>query len=144
MLKKSTTSKIKSLIYPMAFILIIVLSAVYKLVFRGNGILSVHAFKSGRNALITEVSSSGSIPEGADPSVTTASSSVLQTESVQLISVYICGEVNSPGIYKAPRGVLLNDIIGDAGGLTPEASVPGASGVFPADHRSRAERRDNS
>ena len=130
MLKKSTTSKIKSLIYPMAFILIIVLSAVYKLVFRGNGTLSVQAFKSGRNALITEVSSSGSVYEGTEPSAAIEASSASQTETVQLISVYICGEVNSPGIYKVPRGALLNDIIGDAGGLTSEASVDNINFVY--------------
>ena len=38
--------------------------------------------------------------------------------NVKTISVYICGEVVRPGIYSAPSGVLLNDIIEDAGGLT--------------------------
>ena len=34
-MKKSVATKIKKLIYPLAFILVIILSAVYKLVFKG-------------------------------------------------------------------------------------------------------------
>ena len=69
MVKKSTASKIKSLIYPLAFILIIILSALYKFVFKGNGDFSIKAFKSGKTASVSDVS-------GADNTVITGSDSV--------------------------------------------------------------------
>ncbi len=130
MLKKSTANKIKSLIYPLAFILIIILSAVYKLVFKGNGDLSIRAYKSGKTALINESSVNESTVPETVPSASTETSSEPSAVSVQMISVYICGEVNVPGIYEAPKGVLLNDIIEDAGGLTEKASVSNINLVY--------------
>ncbi|MCR4766882.1 MAG: helix-hairpin-helix domain-containing protein [Saccharofermentans sp.] len=133
MVKKSTASKIKSLIYPLAFILVIILSALYKFVFKGNGDFSIKAFKSGKTASVSDVS-------GADNTVITGSDSVnvsytdetysTVTETFQMISVYICGEVKEPGIYEVPKGALLNDIIEDAGGLTEEASVNNINFVY--------------
>ena len=46
------------------------------------------------------------------------------------LTAYICGEVRNPGIYEAPRGVMLNDIIEDAGGLTENASVNNINLVY--------------
>lgn len=130
MLKKSFSGKIKSLIYPLAFVLIIILSAVYKLVFKGNGTLSVQAFKSGKTASVTEQASTVS-PEPQPVSSVASETTVTATAgTVELISVYICGEVNHPGIYNAPKGVLLNDIIEDAGGLTDAASVNNINLVY--------------
>ena len=130
MLKKSTANKIKSLIYPLAFILIIILSAVYKLVFKGNGDLSIRAYKSGKTASLSESTVAESTVPDTFPSASMETSSEPSAVSVQMISVYICGEVNIPGIYEAPKGVLLNDIIEDAGGLTPEASVSNINLVY--------------
>ena len=128
MLKKSTTRKIKSMIYPLAFILIILLSALYKLVFRGDGSFSIRAFKSGKTAAVTEASSSENVmPQNSPPTDTYVPE---PSETVQFISVYICGEVNNPGIYDAPKGVMLNDIIEDAGGLTKDASVNNINLVY--------------
>ena len=129
MLKKSTTRKIKSMIYPLAFILIILLSALYKLVFRGDGSFSVRAFKSGKTASVTEISQAEKdMPESSSASSDTIASH--SSETVQFISVYICGKVNNPGIYEAPKGVMLNDIIDDAGGLTKDASVNNINLVY--------------
>ena len=130
MLKKSTANKIKSLIYPLAFILIIILSAVYKLVFKGNGDLSIRAYKSGKTASLSESTVAESTVPDTFSSASMETSSEPSAVSVQMISVYICGEVNIPGIYEAPKGVLLNDIIEDAGGLTPEASVSNINLVY--------------
>ena len=130
MLKKSTTQKIKSLIYPLAFILIIILSAVYKLVFKGNGDLSIRANKSGKTLSLSEVSEAESISPDTAQTAGTSETSCQTSATVQMISVYICGEVNSPGIYEAPKGVILNDIIEYAGGLTPEASVSNINLVY--------------
>ena len=131
--KKSTKTKIKKLIYPAAFILVILLSAVYKFVFKGSGDFTVNAYKNGRSAQITgsteEVNAADPVSEktSAAPPETAATK---PSETIQLVSVYICGEVNKPGIYEAPKGVLLNDIIEDAGGLTEEASVNNINFVY--------------
>ncbi len=96
-MKKSTAAKIKKLIYPLAFILVI---------------MSISSVQS----------------EATDQTSGTTETPV--TETVQLVSVYICGEVIKPGIYEAPKGVMLNDIIEDAGGLTDEASVNNINFVY--------------
>lgn len=115
------------MIYPLAFILIVIMSALYKFVFKGSGELSIQAFKSRKTTQITETTEvseesvvSTSAPEDSDTAV----------QTVQLISVYICGEVNNPGIYEAPKGVMLNAIIEAAGGLTEAASANNINLVY--------------
>ena len=128
-MKKSTQAKVRKLIYPLAFILVIILSAVYKLVLKGNTDFTVNAFKSGKSEVIKADESISSVqPEATDQTSGTTETPV--TETVQLVSVYICGEVINPGIYEAPKGVMLNDIIEDAGGLTDEASVNNINFVY--------------
>lgn len=39
------------------------------------------------------------------------------------ICVYICGEVNSPGVYELPAGSRIFDVVEKAGGFTEEAST---------------------
>ena len=127
-MKKSTAKKLKNLIYPLAFILILILSVVYKFVLKGSGDFSIEAFKTKKTAQLTE----------QETSVTDVSSSVNVDNSaessnqvtVQIISVYICGEVNAPGIYEAPKGVMLYEVIEDAGGLTEKASVNNINLVY--------------
>ena len=128
-MKKSVATKIKKLIYPLAFILVIILSAVYKLVFKGNTDFTINAIKSGKSEVIrTSESTREEHPEVT--ALASVSESSAPTETVQLVSVYICGEVINPGIYEAPKGVILNDIIEDAGGLTDEASVNNINFVY--------------
>ena len=133
-MKKSTAAKLKNLIYPLAFILVIILSVVYKFVFKGSGGLSIAAFRSGNEAQLTDASSDsaaaqepGSQEAGA---IVILESSETATESVEMVSVYICGEVINAGIYEAPKGVMLNDIIEAAGGLTEAASVKNINFVY--------------
>ena len=130
MLKKSATKKFKSLVYPMAFILIVILSAVYKYVFKGNGDITLHGFKSGKTASVTETTALENLPQETDIQVTVQDTTPETNETVRFISVYICGEVRNPGIYEAPQGVMLNDIIEDAGGLTENASVNNINLVY--------------
>ena len=136
MLKKNISQKLKSLIYPLAFILIIILSAVYKLVFKGNTDLRITSVKSGKTAAVIENNGTMKTPEkSGETSVTSISSNPAEenemaVNNVKTVSVYICGEVVRPGIYSAPCGVLLNDIIEDAGGLTAEASVNNINLVY--------------
>lgn len=124
MVKKSTSNKIKKMIYPLAFILIIIMSVLYKFVFKGSGELSLKAFKSRKTAQITEVSEAGAESLNEEPTAGSSDTGVPDqtVQTIQMISVYICGEVNSPGIYEAPKGVMLNKIIEAAGGLTEAAS----------------------
>lgn len=130
MLKKSTTKKIKSLVYPLAFILIVILSAVYKYVFKGSGDITLQGFMSGKTASVTETTALDNLPQETEIRVTTKDTTYVTSETVQFISVYICGEVRNPGIYDAPKGVMLNDIIEDAGGLTENASVNNINLVY--------------
>ena len=132
MIKKSTKATIKKLVYPLAFILVIILSVVYKFVFKGRNDITVNAFKSGRSAVITTAESheSGPADTGTGSYVQSEATTSKASETIQLVSVYICGEVNKPGIYEAPKGVMLNVIIEDAGGLTENASADNINLVY--------------
>lgn len=130
MLKKSAAKKFKSIIYPVAFILIVILSALYKYVFKGSGDITLQGFKSGKTASVTETTAPVDLYQETVIQVTVQDTSPATVETVRLISVYICGEVRNPGIYEAPRGVMLNDIIEDAGGLTENASVNNINLVY--------------
>lgn len=130
MLKKSAAKKFKSIIYPVAFILIVILSALYKYVFKGSGDITLQGFKSGKTASVTETTSPDDLYHETDIQVTVQDTAPATVETVRLISVYICGEVRNPGIYEAPQGVMLNDIIEDAGGLTENASVNNINLVY--------------
>ena len=123
MLKKSAAKKFKSVIYPVAFILIVILSALYKYVFKGSGDITLQGFKSGKTASVTENTAPDDLYQETGIQVTVQDTAPATVETVRLISVYICGEVRNPGIYEAPQGAMLNDIIEDAGGLTENASV---------------------
>ena len=114
----------------MAFILIVILSAVYKYVFKGNGDITLHGFKSGKTASVTETTALDNLPQESVIQITSQDTTTVPKETVQFISVYICGEVRNPGIYDAPKGVMLNDIIEDAGGLTENASVNNINLVY--------------
>ena len=130
MLKKSAAKKFKSIIYPVAFILIVILSALYKYVFKGSGDITLQGFKSGKTASVTETTAPVDLYQETVIQVTVQDTSPATVETVRLISVYICGEVRNPGIYEAPQGAMLNDIIEDAGGLTEKASVNNINLVY--------------
>lgn len=114
----------------MAFILIVILSAVYKYVFKGSGDITLQGFKSGKTASVTETTALDNLSQETVIQITAQDTTTVPTETVQFISVYICGEVRNPGIYDAPKGVMLNDIIEDAGGLTENASVNNINLVY--------------
>ena len=130
MLKKSAAKKFKSFIYPVAFILIVILSALYKYVFKGSGDITLQGFKSGKTASVTETTAPDDLYQETGIQVTVQDTAPETVETVRLISVYICGEVRNPGIYEAPQGAMLNDIIEDAGGLTENASVNNINLVY--------------
>ena len=94
----------KMILYAVGFILIVSGSVIYRLFINGN-------LPDGTEGIVI-TSSEEKSPEETD--VTTVFS---------LISVYICGEVNSPGVYELPRGSILYDAVMLAGGLTDKAAA---------------------
>ncbi|OOO00358.1 MAG: hypothetical protein ATN35_07750 [Epulopiscium sp. Nele67-Bin004] len=42
---------------------------------------------------------------------------------IEEVSVYICGEINEPGVYSVTQGSLIQDVIDIAGGVTPDADL---------------------
>ena len=94
-----------SLKYILAFVLIVAAGVVYKFVIKNN--------HSG-------IMINGPEQQTAASSVTSSSASA--TAAGQ-ISVYICGEVNNPGIYNVSPGIILNDVAELAGGFTEGAAL---------------------
>lgn len=50
-------------------------------------------------------------------------SSDVSSGDVKFITVYINGEVDKPGVYKLKNGSIVEDLVKQAGGYTPEANV---------------------
>ncbi|MCR5803624.1 MAG: helix-hairpin-helix domain-containing protein [Clostridia bacterium] len=96
------SSKNKDKIYIVIFIITVAAGIVYKIFFKGE-----MSFFS-KNEVTIETGES--IVESAS-----------ETEE-GTIYVYICGEVNAPGVYEIERGCILNDVVKMADGLTSEAA----------------------
>ncbi|MBR6483546.1 MAG: helix-hairpin-helix domain-containing protein [Clostridiales bacterium] len=94
-------TKTRNVVYVAAFVITLVISLVYKL------------FLNGRfDALIDKPS---------DQTDIYSSESIIYEEPSE-ISVYICGHVNDPGVYKTQKGSILNDVVELAGGLSEDAA----------------------
>lgn len=89
----------KEKIYPIIFILTVICAVVYKI------------FLSGR---LEAMKSDEIVIETSETTVTEVSSNIY---------VYVCGEVNCPGVYEIERGSILNDAVELAGGLTDNAAA---------------------
>lgn len=89
----------KEKIYPIIFILTVICAVVYKIFLSGR----LEAMKS--DEIVIE----------------TTESTVIEVSSN--IYVYVCGEVNCPGVYEIERGSILNDAVELAGGLTDNAAA---------------------
>lgn len=113
---KIKKEKLKTLIYPAAFILIAVLSLAYKLLVNGTGDTFINTIKGESVILPSEVSASDT-KETAQPSWTE------DTSEPATVQVYICGAVAAPGVYELPEGVILNDVVESAGGFTGNADI---------------------
>lgn len=124
-------NKINSnLIYVVSFILITLISLGYKLFLSGTteGLLSS---KDDDDLVIeraddTEASVAYELTESYEtsPEVTPEPSTV---------SVYICGEVNSPGVYEVTAGSIINDVVQEAGGFTDQAASERLNLVYVID-----------
>ena len=100
----------KSIVYAAAFALITIVSLFYKLVLSGT-------YDD------MDIGTETDVPTVIRTDDTTAITETIQTEDThRMVSVYICGEVNNPGVYEVEAGSILNDVVMMAGGLTPQAA----------------------
>ena len=111
----------KSIVYAAAFALITLVSLFYKLVLSGT----YDDMNIGTEA---------DVPTVIRTDETTAITETIQTEDThRMVSVYICGEVNNPGVYEIEAGSILNDVVMMAGGLTPQAASETIDLVYTID-----------
>ncbi|MBO4242075.1 MAG: helix-hairpin-helix domain-containing protein [Clostridiales bacterium] len=94
-------TKTRNVVYVAAFVITLVISLVYKL------------FLNGRFDALTD--------KPSDQTDIYSSESIICEEPSE-ISVYICGHVNDPGVYKTQKGSILNDVVELAGGLSEDAA----------------------
>lgn len=93
--------KKEQLLYPAAFLLIVLIGFGYKFV-------TGKIFISGdKNDLIESVISESTVK--------------ITETTADKISIYLCGEVNKPGVYEIEKGEILNKAVIMAGGLTDKA-----------------------
>ncbi len=111
----------KSIVYAAAFALITIVSLFYKLVLSGT-------YDD------IDIGTEADVPTVIRTDETTAITETIQTEDThRMVSVYICGEVNNPGVYEIEAGSILNDVVMMAGGLTPQAASETIDLVYTID-----------
>ena len=100
----------RNMVYIAAFVLVSLISLVYKLYLSGtfDGAFSPDTGNAGITVVTEQSSEETSI----------ATDDTLE----EYISVYICGEVVTPGVYEVPRGDIVNDVVNLAGGFTENAA----------------------
>ena len=94
----------KTIVYPVAFFLLVAVSLVYKYILndRASGMV-IKKEEEVTSEVITE-----------------SSQTVIETEP-RTCQIYICGAVNEPGVFEMPCGSILNDAVALAGGLREDA-----------------------
>lgn len=123
--------KLKPFFYPAAFVLIAGFAFVYKTVLKGNADYFIRTYRSGKvTAVTSQETVQTSVQETASSSSSPNSSVTSQTEPVQTVQVYICGAVNSPGVYTVVKGTILNDAVEKAGGFARDAAVTSMNLVY--------------
>ena len=120
--------KFKPFLYPAAFLLIAGFAFVYKTVLKGNADYFLRTYRSGKEIVVTSVENEGTTVAVSTPSETAAASS--SSEAAATVQVYICGAVNSPGVYSVVKGTILNDAVEKAGGFTKDAAVTSMNLVY--------------
>ena len=113
---KIKKEKLKTFIYPAAFVLIAVLSLAYKMYTNGTSETFISTVKG--ESIIVPSESSALVSEETPAAAVTEAETVPST-----VQVYVCGAVVSPGVYELPKGVILNDAVACAGGFTGNADV---------------------
>ncbi len=123
---KIKKEKLKTFIYPAAFILIALLSLAYKLLVNGTGDTFISTIK-GESIIMPSDASYQDTEQTAEPSLTE------DTSAPAMVQVYICGAVAMPGVYELPEGVILNDVVECAGGFTENADITKINLVYEID-----------
>lgn len=108
----------KGAVYMTALAVIIIVGGVYKLLFAQDysGVDSKAGFV--RESEICESTGYETITSNALSGVET-----FPPVTSQVVYVYICGAVVNPGVYELEDGLLLNDAVNMAGGLSADAAV---------------------
>ena len=120
--------KFKTFFYPAAFVLIAGFAFAYKLMLKGNADYIIHTVRSGKEITVTAEQTKET--SGIVPAASEISSSVSSNETAATVQVYICGAVNSPGVYNVVQGTILDDAVGKAGGFTKDAAVTSLNLVY--------------
>ncbi|SMC35177.1 competence protein ComEA [Oscillospiraceae bacterium] len=105
----------KTVVYPVAFMLLVAVSIVYKCILN-------------RQSSGMVIKSSGTV--ASEETVLIDETTVTEDRTCQ---VYICGAVNSPGVFTMPCGSILNDAVLLAGGLTEDAPAERINLVYELD-----------
>ena len=104
----------KLFIYLAAFVLVGAAGFVYKMFFDGNSAGFQPAQNTPNATGVAELTI-----HDTDP--TTSTTEIRDTEPPP-VEVYICGQVQTPGVYSFASGVILDDVIKRAGGFTASAA----------------------
>ena len=110
--KRQRSDKI---IYPVAFFLLVAVSLVYKYILSRQA--SGMVIRTDETEDTREVTVEDSVAE----------------ETAGTCRVYICGAVNSPGVFEMECGSILNDAVILAGGLTEDAPAERINLVYELD-----------
>ncbi len=113
----------------LGFVLIMLFGIAYKFLMRGNSEGVVPRFTSTEVNVssVNSVTLTESYKSLSDTEIT----EITESETVEaFITVYICGEVNNPGIYEVKSGTMLYELVEQAGGLTDKAPVNNINMVF--------------
>lgn len=111
----------KNAVYIAAFILITLMSLFYKLLLNGT------VDKASR--VTVEAGSIETFVTETDLSVDGTTENFME-ETSSLISVYVCGAVNQPGVYELSAGSIINDAVALAGGMTDDAAIERVNLVY--------------
>lgn len=106
------------LVYVIAFVLVVIVSFIYKAVFSARAV-SMFNFK---NEVATISSQEVSESSAFDAVIATETSEYVEESELEAIQVYICGAVNNPGVYEVYMGSLLYEIVDVAGGFSEDAA----------------------
>ena len=121
------TGKLKTFLYPAAFVLIAGFSFAYKFVLKGNAGYIVRTVRGGEETVVV----TGSTPETSQKETSAAASTTsASSETASTVQVYVCGAVRNPGVYTVAMGTILNDAVEKAGGFTEDAAVANLNLVF--------------
>lgn len=103
------------------------------LVLIGVGFYFYQSFRTSiQNVHITEESYESEISDTSSM-MSISEESTFETEHEQFFPVYICGEVNCPGIYQIDHTIYLYELIEMAGGLTQDADEVEINMVYVVD-----------